>query len=62
MSLKAAGGAVELRRYNGVAVNLAFHESNATGAVPFLLRMQTAPVTSTARSTERRSHYTVRAA
>ena len=35
MNLKAAG-AVELRRYNGVAVNLAFHESDATGAVPFL--------------------------
>jgi hypothetical protein len=36
MNLKAAGGEVELQRYNGVAVHLAFHKSDTTGAVPFL--------------------------
>jgi hypothetical protein len=36
MNLKAAGGAVELRRYDGIAVNLAFHKSDANGAAPFL--------------------------
>jgi hypothetical protein len=36
MNLKPAGGAVELKRYSGVAVNLAFHKSDATRKVPFL--------------------------
>jgi hypothetical protein len=35
-NLKPSGGVVQLKRYQGVAMNLAFHSTDAKGMVPFL--------------------------